>query len=335
MTPLLESVINISTADTKVVNDCISMINTHPLVALLDVHRGISVHRSVLTICGAPTELFKVLSALLGHCFAEIDMRNHTGTHPRIGAVDVCPIIPIRGISFQDAMYRTNEFVHQIAAAHGVPIYLYEQSARSHKRKFLYNIRRGGYEGLESKLSKQEWAPDAGPKKWSVHVAKTGAMVVGVRDYMVAWNLSLSSHNLALAKRASSLIRGTGTRKQGVRVPGRFKSVRAIGWSIDEYSCSQISMNIYNVFQDQMLDVLAFAQHCTSNGIQDTERIGLFPLASFGLSEKAGVDDVKRIAKKLLIQQFRPKHHILEYAIQRKCDLAEFSEDYPCLDSYR
>ena len=158
-------------------------------------------------------------------------------------------------------------------------------------------------------------------------------MVMGVRDYMVAWNLSLSSDDIKVARHAASNIRGTGRIKNGVRIPGRFPSVRAIGWIIDEYACAQISTNIYDIYKDQMLDVFHFAQQCTSNAIQNTERIGLFPLAALGLPTTAGVDDVKRVAKMLQIQHFKAKDHILEYAVQNKCDNADFSKDYPCLDS--
>ena len=333
MKPILEAVINISTADIQILNDCISIINRHPQVILLDVHRGVSVNRSVLTICGTPVELPNALMDIMGHCFAEIDMSCHTGTHPRIGAVDVCPIIPVRGISFDEALSLTERLATKASAIHNVPIYMYERSARTRKRRFLYNIRRGGYEGLENKIKKTDWIPDFGPSIWSSSVAKTGAMVMGVRDYMVAWNLSLTSNNLRLARQAASKIRGTGRVMDGTRLHGRFSSVRAIGWIIDEYACAQISMNIYNVTQDLMMDVYDFAQQCTSNGIRYTERIGLFPLDAFGLSSTAGVDDVKRVAKMLQIQHFKPKDHILEYAVQNKCDIADFSEDYPCLDS--
>ena len=332
MIPLLESVINISTCDVSFLNECISRINTHSQVAMLDIHRGISVRRSVLTICGTPKALIDALFSLIKMCQQKIDMRTHVGTHPRIGAVDVCPIIPIRGISFEEAEKYTAVLAEKVANQLNIPIYLYEKSARTAKRTFLYNIRRGEYEGLREKMTNPHWIPDEGPKQWSVSVAKSGAMVLGVRDIMVAWNLSLKTNNTKLARMVSARIRGTGRIHKGIRIPGHFSSVRAIGWSIPEYSCAQVSLNIYNIHQDKMSDIFHFAQQHSHQSIHHTERIGLIPLSAIGLNPDASVDDVKRVTKHLKIKHFEPKHHILEYTIRHRCDDLNFTKDYPCLN---
>ena len=332
MKPILESVINISTAHIPFVNHCITTINEMEDVAVLDVHRGDSVNRTVITICGTPKALFSALVWMFQETTTHVDMREQRGVHPRIGAVDVCPIIPIRGVSEQEC----HSFVLRLSEHVGnhlqVPIYLYERSATSPKRQFLYNIRRGEYEGLSKKLLLPDWKPDYGPTTWTDSVAKTGASAIGVRPLMVAWNLSLHTHAHENALRIAQEIRGTGSLRNGTRIHGLFASVRAIAWDIPELHCTQISLNIYNVNQDKMIDIFDVVQEKSNQGIRETERIGLIPLCALGLTDSAGVEEVNKIVKRLKILHIDPKHHILEYAIQEKCDRANFMEDYPCLD---
>ena len=332
MTPLLETVINISTAHIPFVNYCISTINSMEDVAMLDVHRGESVHRTVLTICGTPQALFDTLVWLFNETTKHVDMRTHKGVHPRIGAIDVCPIIPIRGVTEQ----QSQDFVHRLAqhvgAHNNIPIYLYESSAQSPKRRFLYNIRRGEYEKLPQKLNHPDWIPDYGPQNWSESIARSGATAIGLRPIMVAWNLSLHPKANVHAQQIAEEIRGTGSLRNGKREKGIFSSVRAIVWNIPELHCTQISLNIYNVQQDKMKDIFDIVQEKSAYGIEYTERIGLIPLVALGLPATAGVEDVNNLINKLKIRHMNPKHHILEFAIQERCDRANFMEDYPCLD---
>jgi glutamate formiminotransferase len=334
MKALLESAINISTSSIPFLNRCINLINSTTEVALLDIHRGESVNRSVLTICGTPNALIESLYHLITETQLHVDMRLHQGTHPRIGAIDVCPIIPIRGITENEALRLTQDLAKRVATQNNIPIYLYEQSAHHPKRRFLYNIRRGNYESLKKKIQDPDWIPDYGPTTWSTSVARSGATVIGVRPLMVAWNLSLKNSNRRFAQKIAVQLRGSGFIRNGIRRKGIFPSVRAIGWTIPEYNCAQISLNIYNVQQDSMVDIFKKAQELSNQNIAYSERIGLIPLSALKLSPTAGVDDVKKATGTLNIKQFHPKHHILEYAIKQFCDKADFSEDYPCLPSF-
>ena len=330
MHPLIESVVNISLCSRELLHNLHTLACQSQEVTLLDIHQGKSVNRSVLTLCGTPNAMKSFLFSLFTFCKDNIDMRLHKGSHPRIGAIDVCPIIPIRGVTTQECTSFVQSLAHMVSSKLHIPIHLYAHSARTEQRRNLFHLRRGNYEELPQKMALAPWSPDLGPTEWSDSVARTGVSVIGHRDLMVAWNLSLDA-SLQEAKKIASQIRESGIIRNGVRIPGIFPSLRAIGWYIPEYRCAQISINIYDIKAAPMPKVFAKTQELAKGKIFASERIGLIPLQALGCTPRTGVEDVKIIAKKMAFQDFKPKQHILEYAIAHHIDQENFSCPPFCL----
>ena len=196
--PLIESVVNISCSDEQALQTLHQRAVLQSELSLLDIHLGKSVNRSVLTLCGTPKGLFEYLVFLFGWSSQNIDMRTHTGSHPRIGAVDVCPLIPIRDISTQELDSFVHRLSQKVSQLYNIPVHLYAHSARHPRRKNLYNLRRGGYEALKKRLTNPIWQPDYGTKEWNAMTARSGISVIGHRDFMVAWNLSLKNNDVVI-----------------------------------------------------------------------------------------------------------------------------------------
>jgi glutamate formiminotransferase/formiminotetrahydrofolate cyclodeaminase len=274
MKKIVECVPNFSEGRDRSVIDAIAeSIRATDGCALLDADTGRSTHRTVFTFVGSPEAVVEGALAAARTARRLIDMRRHRGEHPRIGALDVCPFVPVSGVTLEECVGCAVEFGRRLAAELSVPVYLYEAAARAAHRRTLKQIREGEYEALALKLAAPEWAPDFGP---ATFVPEWGATVTGARFFLIAYNVNIlgtkeQAHRIALNVREQG--RGTGS-------PGRLKAVRAVGWWIEEYGLAQVSMNL----EDYRLTPLHVAfEACVEEaralrvGVAGSEVVGLVP----------------------------------------------------------
>ncbi len=348
MKRLIECVPNFSEGrDPETIKAITNEIETVEGVKLLDVDPGKATNRTVVTFVGEPKAV--VQAAFLGIKKASelIDMSQHTGEHPRMGATDVCPLVPVSGIS----MAETAKYAHQLAKKVGkeleIPCYMYESAATKEERKNLATVRSGEYEALPKKLKDTNWKPDYGPAKFN---AKAGATAIGARDFLIAYNVNLNTTSVRRANSVAFDIREKGRVKRtghpitgsivkdeqgnNVRIPGSCKGVKAIGWFIEEYGIAQISMNITNVKQTPLYTAFEEARRSAYlRGLRVTgsELVGLVPLKvmldtgkyflkmqerSVGISEE---ETIKIAIKSLGLDElspFDPKQRIIEYRLR-------------------
>ncbi|QQS37826.1 MAG: glutamate formimidoyltransferase [Ignavibacteriales bacterium] len=253
---IIECVPNFSEGrNQETFNKISNAINSVKNVKLLNLEPDADYNRVVVTMAGDETG---ILNAAVESCKAaasSIDMRNHSGEHPRLGAIDVVPFVPVKNVRMDECKKISEAFGEQIAKDLNVPVYLYESSARKPERTNLSNIRKGEYEGLELKLKEVEWKPDFGE---SVFNPKLGAIVTGARFFLVAYNVNIKSTDISIAKEIAETLRESGTTKkdeQGnvikvdgktIKIPGRLKQVKGMGVSLDKYNITQVSMNLTN-----------------------------------------------------------------------------------------
>ena len=216
-------------------------------VKLLHIDPGVAANRTVFTFAGEPKNVVEAAFQAIKVAGELIDMRTQKGTHPRIGATDVCPLVPIANITMEAVKIYAKELGERVAKELTIPIYLYEHSATTPKRKNLATIRSGEYEGLAQKMELSDWQPDFGQS----FNARTGATVLGARDFLIAYNVNLNTDSVTIAKQIARDIRESGRlvkKADGkkIRIPGQCKSLKAIGWYIEEYGKAQVSMNLTN-----------------------------------------------------------------------------------------
>ena len=365
---IIECVPNISegrdAAKIKQVTDAIEACEG---VRLLDVDPGKATNRTVITFVGDPDSVIEAAFQCIKTAAEVIDMRNHSGEHPRFGATDVCPLIPIAGITMEETAAYAHKLGKRVGDELGVPGYFYENAATSEERRNLAYVRAGEYEGLE-KIAKPEWKPDFGPAEFNENVKKSGVTAISARDFLIAYNINLNTTSTRRANAIAFDIREAGRvlRKgnpitgkkvldengEPVRVPGKLKAVKGIGWYIEEYGIAQISYNLTNINITSMH--VAFDETCTaaqSRGIRVTgsELVGLVPLQamldaadyflkkqerSLGISDK---EKIKIAIKSLGLDElapFDPEKRIIEYMIADKSqkrlidmDLVEFADE--------
>jgi len=223
-------------------------------VTLKNIDIGTHANRTVMTLVGEVDAVFEAMEKAIEVVSEVIDMRSHRGVHPRFGAIDVCPFVPISNCSFDELIPKVNAWGEKVGNRFQLPIYLYEKSATNSHRKSLKEVRQGEYEAIESKISSPEWTPDFGPAMFN---PKMGNMALGVRDFLVAYNANINSTSVALAKKIAAEIRETGRiQKQAdgtwLRIPGRCHGVKAIGWYINDFGIAQVSMNLCDIKQTPM-----------------------------------------------------------------------------------
>lgn len=338
-TPLLECVPNFSEGrDPLVIQQITDAIKSVDGVSLLDIDPGKATNRTVVTFVGAPEAVIEAAFQGIQKAAELIDMRKHQGEHPRMGATDVCPLIPIAGITMEQAAQYAHQLAERVGTELGIPVYLYEAAATKPERKNLADIRVGEYEALPEKLKKPEWKPDFGPTDFN---AKSGATVIGARDFLIAYNVNL---NTTSSRRANAvafdvreqgrLLKNEGMKNEGTRIPGALKFVKGIGWYIEEYGIAQVSMNLTNIRETPMH--IAFEACCKSaerRGMRVTgsELVGMIPLQamleagkyflrkqqrSVGVSE----EELVKIAIKSLglddLTPFDPDQKIIEYRMR-------------------
>lgn len=336
MKRIIECVPNFSEGNNpEIIKQITGVVETVPGVKLLDVDPGKATNRTVVTFVGDPDSVVEAAFRSIKIAAAVIDMRNHKGEHPRFGAADVCPLIPVAGISMEDTVQYARKLAERVGEELGIPVYCYEFAAFREDRRSLANCRSGEYEGLKEKLADQEWKPDFGPSSWSEQVSKTGASAIGARNFLIAYNINLNTTSTRRANAIAFDVREAGrmAEKNGVRVnvPGSLKKVRAIGWYIKEYGIAQISMNLTDIAVTPMH--VAFDEVCErarERGLRVTgsELIGVVPLKAMIDAGKyflhkqrrsAGIPDeeIIRIAVKSLglddLSPFDPNKKIIEY----------------------
>ena len=321
--PIVECVPNFSEGRNRAVIDRIAgAISGVEGVSLLDVDPGQATNRTVMTLVGEPDAVVEGAFAGIRAAAESIDMRRHSGAHPRMGATDVCPFIPVSGVSMEQCVELARRLGQRVGDELGIPVYLYEHAASRPERRNLADVRSGEYEGLAEKLGDPEWAPDFGPAELN---ARAGATVIGARKFLIAYNVNLNTRD---RKRASDIaldIREAGRLKRDAdgkpirgadgkleRVPGRLQATKAVGWFIDEYGRAQVSINLvdYEVTAPhQVFDVIE--EEAARRGLRVTgsELIGLIPLDAM---LRAGRHYLERQGRSLGI----PERQIVETAIQ-------------------
>jgi glutamate formiminotransferase len=266
---ILECVPNISEGrDQKKITIIADTLKKREGVKLLDISSDADHNRSVFTFLGEPTAVKDAALSFALKSIELIDMREHRGAHPRLGAVDVVPFIPIQGMEMAEAVQLAREFGKELGKR-SVPVFFYEEAATSPERKDLPNIRKGEYEGLEEKLKDPKWRPDEGPSNFN---PKSGATVVGARHPLVAYNVNLKTRDLDLAKEIAKKVRFKD---------GGFPSVRAMGVSLKEKGMVQVSMNLTNYRVTNLPKVFEFIKsEALKRGVEveSSEIIGLVPL---------------------------------------------------------
>ena len=331
--PILLCVPNFSEGrDERVVQAIVEAIRRVPEVQIMVVDRGVSVNRTVVSFGGPPQAVFDAARAGIETALKLIDMRLHKGVHPRMGAVDVCPFIPYRGLDRAALKVQVEAFARDIGDTFKLPVYLYAESARVPERVRLPNIRRGGYEKLAERLKDPNWAPDYGP---SILNTRSGAMAIGVRDFIAAFNITLNSRSEAVAKRIAEAVRESGN---GLRLPG----VQAIGWYLPEIGFAQVSLNITDLRATSLHKALeAVEEVARSQGVRvsGTEMVGILPQWALVESgryyaeraaepvEKLTAKDLVEIAgRSLMLTNFRPEERLPEWVFGPPEQETELSE---------
>ncbi len=317
-------------------------------VKLLDVDPGRATNRTVVTFVGEPEGVLEAAFRAVRKAAQVIDMRRHSGEHPRFGATDVCPLVPVTGITMEETAELARRLAGRIGSEIGIPVYCYEQAAFSSGRKNLAQVRAGEYEGLKDKLADPDWKPDFGPDRF---VPETGAIAVGARDFLVAYNVNLNTTSTRRANAVAFDVRERGrVKRKGhpltgeivrdregrpVMIPGSLKEVKAIGWFIEEYGVAQISMNLTNISVTPVH--VAFdevSQKAAARGLRVTgsELVGLVPLKAMldagryflrKQQRSLGVPDselIKIAVKSMGLDElgpFNPEEKIIEYQLRK------------------
>jgi glutamate formiminotransferase / formiminotetrahydrofolate cyclodeaminase len=339
---LIECVPNFSEGRSRAVIDAIAAeISGTEGALLLDVDPGAATNRTVVTFIGPPEAVEEAAFRAIRRAAQLIDMSKHKGEHPRMGATDVCPFVPVQGATMEDCIEVARGLGARVARELGIPVYLYEAAATRPERRSLADIRKGEYEALPEKMKDPSFAPDFGP---AVFNEKSGATVIGAREFLIAYNFNLNTRDKKLAHAIAQELREAGKPKRGVdgkivkdaegrtiHVPGRFKECRAVGWYIEEYGRAQVSINFTNHRITPIHEVFdAACAEAAARGLRVTgsELVGLIPLEAilaagdYYLAKQGktpGVPEKERVHAAILslglaeIAPFDPQQKIIEY----------------------
>lgn len=300
MKKLIECVPNFSEGrDMAVIKQITDEIERIDGVKLLDVDPGATTNRTVVTFVGEPDAVCEAAFAAVRKAQELIDMRQHRGDHPRFGATDVCPLVPISGVTMDETAEYARRLAERIGRELSIPVYCYENAATEEKRRNLANCRDGEYEALPEKLVNPDWRPDFGPAEFTESVARSGAVAVGARDFLIAVNFNLNTTSTRRANAIAFDVREKGrplregnpiTGKpvidengEPVMVPGTLKGTKAIGWFIDEYGIAQVSMNITNLSETPLhiaFDEVSEKARLRGLRVTGLEIVGLVPKAA-------------------------------------------------------
>jgi len=350
MQKLIECVPNFSEGrDLNVIKQITDEIEKVAGVKLLDVDPGATTNRTVVTFVGTPDEVIEAAVQAVKKAQELIDMRRHKGDHPRFGATDVCPLVPISGVTMDEVAEYAHQLGKRIGDELGIPVYLYENAATQEVRRNLANCREGEYECLKDRIASEEWKPDFGPTEFTDSVARSGAMAVGARDFLIAVNFNLNTTSTRRANAVAFDVREKGrplregnpitgkvvlgANGEPVTQAGTLKGTKAIGWYIAEYGIAQVSMNITNLSQTPLH--IAFdevSEKAQKRGLRVTglEIVGLVPkkaiidagkyyLAKQRRSLGVAESEIVKIAIKSMglddLKPFNPSEKIIEYML--------------------
>lgn len=352
MPALLECVPNFSEGrDLDVIRQITARIEEVEGATLLHVDPGKATNRTVVTFAGDPQAVIEAAFRAIRAAAELIDMRGHRGEHPRMGATDVCPLVPLSGITMDEAAALARRLAERVGIELGIPVYLYEGAQPNPSRRNLADIRQGEYEGLKRKLSDPAWAPDFGPAAFN---PKSGATVIGARDFLVAYNVNLNTTSTRRANAVAFDVRELGRPKRDghpltgktqtdahgnpVMIPGSLKAVKAIGWFIEEYGIAQVSMNLTDLAVTPLHAAFEeVSRRAEARGLRVTgsELVGLVPLKtlvdagrhflakqqrSIGVSERELVHLAVRSLGLNELAPFVPEERVIEYRLRRPGD---------------
>ena len=362
MMKLVECVPNFSEGRNRAVIDAITReISDTEDVKLLDVDPGADTNRTVVTFIGSPAGVKEAAFKAIKRAAELIDMRLHKGAHARMGATDVCPFVPVSGVTMEDCVAIAKDVGRRVADELAIPVYLYEEAATRPERTSLADIRSGEYEGLPAKLKNPEWKPDFGAAKFN---AKSGATVIGAREFLIAYNVNLNTSDRKLAHDIALTIREAGRNKRDaegkfvrdengvpIKEPGLLKATRAVGWYIDEYRQAQVSINLINYkITPPHLAFDTICEEAAKLGLRVTgsELVGLIPLQAMldagryyllKQGKSPGVPEEEVIETAIMsmglrdVAEFDPGKKIIEYQVRDvkgplvKKDLRDFANE--------
>jgi len=365
MEKLIECVPNFSEGrDENLIRQITDAIKSVEGVSLLDVDPGATTNRTVVTFVGSPEAAIEAAFRGIQKAAELIDMRKHKGAHPRMGATDVCPFIPVSNVSWDEAIACAQKLGKRVGEELKIPVYLYEKAAKDKSRSNLAVIRAGEYEGFSEKIKKPEWKPDFGPAKLS---EKAGATAIGAREFLVAYNVNLNTKSVRRANSVAFDVREQGRFKtedgtpsgkkvldakgEPIRVPGMLKHVKAIGWFVKEYGIAQVSMNLTNIEETPLHAAFdACFEAASKRGLRVTgsEIVGMVPKKSLtdagryflrkqkwseGASDEELIDIAVRSMGLSELKHFDPKEKVIELKIESdsrslvKMNLREFCNE--------
>ncbi|MEO2143554.1 MAG: glutamate formimidoyltransferase, partial [Flavobacteriaceae bacterium] len=351
MNKLIECVPNISEGrNMSIINSITEVVEKCDGVRLLNVDPGKATNRTVITFIGEPEPVLEAAYQLISKSKELIDMSSHKGEHPRMGAVDVCPLVPISNTTMEETVVYAHRLSERVGKELGIPVYCYERAAKKKERINLAACRSGEYEGLQKKISSKNWGPDYGPNDFNSSVEKSGATAIAARDFLIAYNVNINTtstrraNSIAFDLREAGRIKREGGRLNGkilkdkkgnvLREPGHFKNLKGIGWYIEEYGIAQISYNLTNINTTPLHEVFdKTCERAQIRGLRVTgsELIGLVPKKVlidagqyFLIKQKRSLaipeKDIIHIAIKSLglneLSKFNPNERIIEYLIQ-------------------
>ncbi|MFA5714071.1 MAG: glutamate formimidoyltransferase, partial [Bacteroidales bacterium] len=350
---IIECVPNFSEGrDMQVIKQITDEIEKVKGISLLDVDPGAATNRTVVTFVGDPESVLEAAFRAIKKASEVIDMRYHHGEHPRMGATDVCPLIPISGVTMEETAEYARALAKRVGEELSIPIYCYESAALEPKRRNLANCRAGEYEALPKKLTNPEWKPDFGPALFDEKVARSGATAIGARDFLIAINYNLNTTSTRRANAIAYDVREKGRKKRDgnpfvgpvvkdengndVWIPGTLKGCKAIGWFIEEYGIAQVSMNVTDITATPVhiaFDEVVAKAHARGIRVTGSEIVGLVPRRvlieagkhylikqnrSLGVSEA----EIIKIAVKSMglddLKPFNPQEKVIEYLIEDK-----------------
>ncbi|NOY78965.1 MAG: glutamate formimidoyltransferase, partial [Calditrichaeota bacterium] len=347
MQKIVECVPNFSEGrDPSVIEAIAEAIRSTEGAMLLDVDPGKATNRTVYTLIGSPEAVVEAAFRAVKKASELIDMQKQKGEHPRIGAADVVPFVPVSGVTMEECVQLAHELGKRVGESLKIPVYLYEEAATRPERKNLAEIRKGEYEGLPEKLKDPNWKPDYGPAEFN---PRSGATIIGAREFLIAYNINLNTRDRKLAQEIALNLRESGRAKRdetgaiirnpdgtAVKIPGRLKAVKGVGWYIEEYGIAQVSYNLTNykitpphvVFEESQKEAEKLGLRVTGS-----ELVGLIPLDALKQAgryflEKQGKtggvpeEEIIHIAVKSLgldeLAPFDPKQKVIEYRFQER-----------------
>ena len=351
---LIECVPNFSEGKNKdIIDQIVSQISSVKGIKLLDVDPGKDTNRTVVTFAGHPEDVIQAAFSAISKASQLIDMSHHHGAHARMGATDVCPLIPISGVTVDECIEYSNKLAKKVGEKLNIPVFMYEKSATSKNRQNLAIIRQGEYEGMSDKLKLKEWKPDYGPSELNI---KSGVTAIGVREFLIAYNINLNTSDKKIASDIALDIREAGRAKRDkagkiirdnkgvmIKVPGTLKHVKAVGWFLEEYNIAQVSMNLIDYKSTPVHQVFEEVRNqAQKRGLRVTgsELVGLIPLDSLieaGLYYLKKQNKSQGVSEKQLIHiavksmgldemyDFNSNEKVIDYMIDESNKLINYS----------